>query len=136
MTHPITALQGALVAVLAADSALTALIGTHAVFDAPPRGHAMPYVTIARHDLLPRDGDAAPGNDHRLILHLWHPDSSRKAVLAVAERVLAVALGAALAPPGLLVTNRSHDRTDTAIDPATGAARAALTLRFFTEPTA
>jgi hypothetical protein len=134
MTHPIVLLQSALVAALRADAALTGLIGPAAIFDAPPRGRPAPHVVIARHDLSPRDGDLAPGNEHRLILHLWHPDTSRKAVLAIAERVLAVLLEGALVPPGLLVTHRMHERTDTAIDLDTGAARAALTLRFFTEP--
>ena len=91
---------------------------------------------MARHDLVPRDGDTAPGNDHRVLLHLWHPDSSRKAVLALADAAVAVLLGGALAPAGLTVTYRNLDRTDTAIDLATGAARAAMTLRFFTEPSA
>jgi hypothetical protein len=136
MTHPITLLQGALVGALRADTALTALIGSNAIFDAPPREKIAPYVVVARHDLVPRDADAAPGNDHRVLLHLWHPDASRKAVLAIADGVLAVALAGTLAPTGLLVTNRSHERTDTVIDPETGAARAALTLRFFTEPSA
>src|SRR3569833_35489 len=136
MTHPIVLLQGAIVAAFKADSALTSLVGASAVFAAPPKGAATPYVVVARRDLLPRDGDAAPGNDHRVILHLWHPDASRKAVLAIADRVLDVVLNGALAPAGLVVTNRSHERTDTAIDLDTGAARAALTLRFFTEPSA
>lgn len=135
MTHPITLLQGALVAAWRADAGLTALIGNHGVFDMPPRGRVAPYVVIARHDLVPRDGDAAPGHDHRVLLHLWHPDASRKAVLAIADAVLAVALAAPLAPAGLVVTLRRHERTDTAIELSTGAARAALSLRFFTEPT-
>lgn len=135
MTHPITALQGALVAALRADLALAALVGS-AIFDAPVKGADTPYIVIARHDLVPRDADAAPGYDHRVLLHLWHPDASRRAVLAIADRVLVAALGAPLAPAGLVVTNRSHERTDTAIDPATGSARAALSLRFFTEPSA
>ncbi|MEO8883891.1 MAG: DUF3168 domain-containing protein [Devosia sp.] len=136
MTHPIVALQAALVVALKGDAALTSLIGADAIFDAPAKGSSTPYVVIARHDLVSRDGDEAPGNDHRVLLHLWHPDASRKAVLAIADRVLTVALNGALAPAGLLVTNRSHERTDTAIDLETGAARAALTLRFFTEPSA
>jgi len=136
MTHAIVALQGALVAALKADATLTGLIGNNAIFDAPAKGASTPYIVVARHDLVPRDGDAALGNDHRVLLHLWHPDASRKAVLGIADRVLAVALSDALAPTGLLVTNRSHERTDTAIDLDTGAARAALTLRFFTEPSA
>lgn len=136
MTHPITALQGGIVAALRADAALTALIGASGVFDAPPRGRPAPYIVLARHDLVPRDADAAPGSEHRVLLHLWHPDASRRAVLAIAERVLAVLLEGDLAAAGLAVTSRNHERTDTAIDLATGAARAVLTLRFFTEPSA
>jgi hypothetical protein len=133
MTHPITALQGALAAALKADSTLAGLIG-HAIYDAPPRDAYPPYLVIARHDMTSRDGDLAPGYDHRVIVHLWHPDASRRAVLAIAERVMAVALEGPLAPEGLVVTNRVHQRTDTAIDLDTGHARAALTFEFFTEP--
>ena len=134
MTHPIVALQAALIAALKADAGLAPLVGA-AIFDAPPKGTAPPYVVVARHDLVSRDADLAPGNDHRLILHLWAADASRQSVLVIAERMLAVALEGSLSPEGLAVTNRSHERTDTAIDLDTGAARAALTLRFFTEPT-
>jgi hypothetical protein len=133
MTHPILALQSALVAALRADTAVTSLVGNR-IFDAPPRGKAAPYVVIARHDLVPRDADMARGNLHRVVLHLWHPDSSRKAVLAIADAVLAVVLGESLAPAGLAVTTRVHERTDTAIDLETGASRAAVTLTFSTEP--
>jgi len=133
MTHPIVALQAALVTALRADSALSALVGA-AIYDAPPKGATAPCLVVARHDVVPRDGDAAPGNDHRVILHAWHPDASRKAVLAIVDRVTVVAL-AGLSPAELAVTNATHERTDTAIDLETGAARAAVTLRFFTEPT-
>jgi hypothetical protein len=135
MTHPIVLLQTALVAALRADTAVTAIVAG-AIYNAPPRGAAQPSIVVARHDLVPRDGDAAPGSDHRVILHLWHPESSRKAVLALAEAAVSVALTADLPMEDLLLTNRSHERTDTAIDLDTGAARAAVTLRFFTEPTA
>jgi len=133
MSHPILSLQAALVAALAADSGLTALTGEDAVFDAPPKGRRPPYVTVARHDMLPRDGDLAPGHDHRLLLHVWAADASRKAVLEMVDRVVAVALGAAL-DGALRVTHRQHERTDTAIDRQTGFARAAVSLKFFTEP--
>ena len=134
MTHPIVALQAALIAALKADAGLAPLVGA-AIFDAPPKGTAPPYVVVARHDLVSRDADLAPGNDHRLILHHWAADASRQSVLVIAARMLAVALEGSLSPEGRAVTNRSHERTDTAIDLDTGAARAALTLRFFTEPT-
>lgn len=132
MTHPILQLQSALVTALAEDLELAVLIGTDAVFDAPPKGQRPPYVTIARHDVLPRDGDLAPGHDHRVLLHVWSDEASRKAVLAIAERVLAVAMSAEL-DAELVVTHRRHERTDTAIDRQTGFARAAIALRFFTE---
>src|SRR5690606_11896233 len=66
--HPIIILQSALVGALKADAALVALTGTDGVFDAAPRGRPAPYVVIARHDLIARDGDAAPGQEHRLLL--------------------------------------------------------------------
>jgi hypothetical protein len=134
MSHPIVSLQASLLAALGADAGLVALIGEAGVFDAPPKGRAAPYVTLARHDIVVRDTDLAPGQEHRLLIHVWAGRPSRKAALAITERVLAAALDTPLAPEGLIVTLRRHERTDTAIDPATGQARAALTLAFFTEP--
>lgn len=131
MTHPILLLQTELVAALRADAGLTALTGTPAVFDAPPETDP-PYVVIARHDLIPRAGDAAPGHEHRLLIHAWAQEPSRRAVLALCDRVAAVALNCTFA--GIVVTFRSLDRTDTAVDLDTGQARAALTFRLFSEP--
>ncbi|MCP8884252.1 DUF3168 domain-containing protein [Devosia sp. XJ19-1] len=130
--HPIGALQAALVVALEADVTLVALIGAGGVFDAPPRDRPAPYVVIDRHDIRQRDGDATPGQEHRLLLHCWSDQPSRRAALDIAERVTAVAL-AGLSPVGLTVTHGEHMRTETAIDTATGQARAAVTLRFFSE---
>lgn len=128
MTHPIILLQAALVADLRADPELAGV----GIFDAPPRAVSPPYVAIARHDLLPRDGDIAPGHEHRVTLHVWAGQPSRKAALAIAERVVAVAN--TLSPAAIRVTHCQHERTDTAIDAETGQARAAVAFRFFSEP--
>jgi hypothetical protein len=125
MTHPIVVLQAALVTALRAEI-------EPPVFDAPPRDTTPPYVTIARHDVLPRNGDGTPGHEHRLVLHVWAADASRKSVLAIAEQVVEISL--AVASDDLTITLRRHDRTDTAIDQATGRARAAVALTYFTEP--
>jgi hypothetical protein len=125
MTHPIVQLQAALVAALRAELAPP-------VFDAPPRDSTPPYIVIVRHDALARDGDTAPGHEHRLVLHVWAGDASRKAVLAIAEAVVEIALG--VTSPDLAITLRRHDRTDSAIDQATGRARATIALTYFTEP--
>jgi hypothetical protein len=130
--HPIANLQAALVAALDADATLTALIGAGGVFDAPPRDRPAPYVVIDRHDMRQRDGDVAPGQEHRLLLHCWSDQPSRKAALDIAERVAAVAL-VGLVPVGLTVTHGEHMRTETSVDAATGQARAAVMLRFFSE---
>jgi hypothetical protein len=125
MTHPIVVLQAALVTALRAEI-------EPPVFDAPPRDTTPPYVTIARHDVLPRNGDGTPGHEHGLVLHVWAADASRKSVLAIAEQVVEISL--AVASDDLTITLRRHDRTDTAIDQATGRARAAVALTYFTEP--
>ena len=127
-------LQAALVAAWSGDAALEMLIGAGAVFDAPPRGKQAPYVTILRHDAAPRDGDETPGLDHRMVIHCWSAQPSRKAALAIATRIEAVALTGTLEVDGHAVTLRRHIRTETAVDLATGRARAAITLRFLTEP--
>lgn len=134
MSHPIVVLQGALVAALRSDAALTALVPAEAIADAPARGTLPPTISIARHDVAPRDTDLAPGLEHRLVLQLRHPEPSRKAVLGMVEAALAVVLGADLDSGGRVVTLRRHERTETAIDLKAGQAVASLALRFFTEP--
>ena len=129
--HPISALQGALVTALGDDAALVALVGPDGVFDAAPNGRSAPYVVIFKHDMIQRDGDAAPGQEHRLLLHCWGDQPSRRRALEMAERVVAVALD--LAAGGITVTHREHVRTETMIDRNTGLARAAVGLRFFSE---
>jgi hypothetical protein len=129
--HPIAILQAALVAALAEDAALVALIGAGAVFDAPPKGRTVPYVVIDRHDMRQNDTDLSGAQEHRVRLHCWSNQPSRKAALVIAERVTAAGLG--LEPTGLVVTHAEHLRTETVIDGKTGQARAAVTLRFFSE---
>lgn len=127
--HPISQLQTALVSALGADAALLAITGSDGVFDAAPRGRPPPYVVIARHDVLTRNGDLAPGQEHRLLLACWGDQPSRQRALDMAERVVAVALG--LSAPGLTISHVGHVRTDTVIDDETGLARAAVAIRVF-----
>jgi hypothetical protein len=129
--HPISVLQAELVTALGADEALLALIGAGGVFDAPPRDRPAPYVVIDRHDVRQRDADLAPGQEHRVLLHCWSDQPSRRGALDIAERVKAIALG--LRPEAIRVTHAEHMRTETVIDTATGQARAAVMLRFLSE---
>lgn len=131
MTHPIVALQAALVSALETDADLLALVGAGGVFDAPPQNRPAPYVVIDRHDIRQVDGDGTPGQEHRVLVHCWADRPSRKAALTIAERVTAARNG--LVPAELVVTLAEHVRTETVIDAATGQARAAVLLRFLTE---
>ena len=131
MTHPIVALQAALVLALEADVDLVALVGASGVFDAPPQNRPAPYVVIDRHDIRQADGDGTPGQEHRVLVHCWADRPSRKAALAIAERVMAARVG--LVPADMAVTLAEHVRTETVIDAATGQARAAVLLRFLSE---
>ena len=124
--HPILAVQGALVAALKNDAALVAIVGD-GIFDAPPQGRSVPYVVMARHDVIQRDADLAVMQEHRVLVHCWGDQPSRKAALGLAERVIAVALGLGG------VSQAEHVRTDSVIDGASGLARAAVTLRFLSE---
>lgn len=124
MSHPIVELQAMLVAALRAEDL--------PVFDAPPSGATPPYLAIVRHDVVSRDGDEAPGHEHRVAIHCWAKEPSRKAALALAEHVMTVGLGPLSGT--LVVTHAVHERTETAVDGETGFARAAVVLRFFTEP--
>ena len=134
MTHPIIDLQTAIISKLNADAPLIAQIGANAIFDMPPKGKTGPYIVVTRHDLIVRDTDLTPGNDHRLQLRLWSPDPSRAKVLVSAERVVAVLDNAVLSTVTLEVTNVRHQRTDTAIDLKTGRAYATISFRILSEP--
>ncbi|WDR02751.1 DUF3168 domain-containing protein [Devosia algicola] len=133
MMHPIAAVQTRLVAALAADATLAGLLGSDAVFDAPPKHKTAPYVVIARHDVLAHDTDLVTGNEHRLLLHVWASQASRSAVLAIVEAMVAALLAVDLSDSDWRVTLAEHLRTDTDIDPKSGQARAAVSLRLFSE---
>ena len=127
MTHPILALQANAGRRLARQDGL-------AVFDAPRPGRAPPYVAIARHDVLPRDGDAAPGHEHRLLLHAWTAEPSRKSAVALADEVVSTALGGGLDSDdaaGDAQPARAHRHRHRA---GFGRARAAIALTFYSEP--
>ncbi len=134
MTHPIIDLQTQIVSKLNADVALVSLIGADAIFDMPPKGGKGIFLTILRHDIIVRDADLSPGNDHRLQLRIWGQGPSRGSVLVPTERVIAVLTLVELGSPTLSVTHVNHVRTDTQIDLKTGRATATIFLRILSEP--
>ncbi|PWR19148.1 DUF3168 domain-containing protein [Zavarzinia compransoris] len=84
------AVQGAVFALLAADSGLGALIGPR-LHDRRPEGAGFPHVVIGEASCLPDDSCTRAGQVHVLTLHAW----SRYRGRAEAKRILA-AMTAAL----------------------------------------
>ncbi|HHB83602.1 MAG TPA: DUF3168 domain-containing protein [Devosia sp.] len=136
MSHPVIELQTSIASQLNMDSTLISALGANAIFDMPPKGKSGPFMVFSRHDLIVRDADIAPGNDHRVQLSIRVPEPSRAEALALAERVVLVLTGNELSTPDLRVTSVSHVRTDSAIELKTGRAYATIHFRILSEPTA
>ena len=73
---------------LAADTALTALLGGPKVYDEPPRSAAFPYVTLGE----TRIADFSAGNEaleeHQLMLHAWSRQGGHKEAHLIAGALL------------------------------------------------
>lgn len=65
------ALRAAVHDALAADSALTALLGGPKVYDEPPRAAAFPYVTLGETRIADWSTGDSGGQEHQLTLHAW-----------------------------------------------------------------
>jgi len=65
------ALRAAVHGALAADSALTALLGGSKVYDEPPRAAAFPYVTLGETRIADWSTGSDTGQEHQLTLHAW-----------------------------------------------------------------
>ena len=65
------ALRAAVHDALAADAALTALLGGPKVYDEPPRAAAFPYVTLGEARIADFSTGTRAGEEHQLTLHAW-----------------------------------------------------------------
>ncbi|MCF6344638.1 MAG: DUF3168 domain-containing protein [Devosiaceae bacterium] len=134
MAHAIIELQTKLILALKNDAQLVSHLGSDAIFDAPPERKQAPFVAIIRHDIISKDGDETPTNEHRILLHARHNHVSRKSVLEIVDRVLDVALNQDISSANLHVTYVNHIKTETMIDNKSSTALATISLRILSEP--
>ncbi len=134
MAHAIIELQTNLILALKNDAQLISYLGSDAIFDAPAERKKAPFVAIIRHDIISKDGDETPTNEHRILLHARHNHVSRKSVLEIVDRVLDVALNQDLSSDNLHVTYANHIKTETMIDNKSSTALATISLRILSEP--
>jgi len=91
------ALRAAVHDALAADAALTALLGGPKVYDEPPRAAAFPYVTLGETRIADFSTGTESGAEHQLTLHAWSRQGGHKEAHLIAGALLAALDDAALA---------------------------------------
>ena len=83
------ALRAAVHDALAADAALTALLGGPKVYDEPPRAAAFPYVTLGETRIADFSTGTESGAEHQLTLHAWSRQGGHKEAHMIAGALLA-----------------------------------------------
>jgi hypothetical protein len=129
------ALQKAVFAALAADSALLAALGGEArIFDGPPRNAAPPYLHLGELTLQDWSTGTEAGAEVLFSVVCWSRASGRAESLALAELARAALDGAALTVAGYRLVNLRHLRTETGRADSPDGRRATARFRAVLEP--
>ena len=128
------ALRAAIHARLAGDAALVALLGGPRIYDEPPRAELPPYVALARCSAEDFSADDAPAELHGLALEVWSREGGLSEALRVADRLVRLIDGAALALDGHRLAAIAWRTTEADRFADAGLRRATVTFRAVTEP--
>ena len=134
MTGPVLALRAAILARLAPDAALTALMGgTLRLHDEPPRGAEPVYAVFGKAEAKDWSSDGSRGHEQEAAIVVYAKPGSALSGLQAAERIAELLDDAPLGLVGhrlvaLRVTAFAADRDD-----ASNLARATVHLRAVTE---
>lgn len=113
MSSPGWELQKAIYAELAADSALTALLGGERIYDDVPRGAAFPYVTFGPSTTRDWSTGTETGAEHLITLRAWSKGGGQKEVHILLEAVRAALHEAPLTVAGHRLVSIRHELSDT-----------------------
>ena len=131
---PLLALRGALRAYLAVDAPLARLMGGSVrLHDEPPRGSVPVYGVFGDAEIRDESVDGATRHAHGLARGLYARPGSARSGLDAAERMADLLADAPLALHGHHLVTLRVVRLAATRDPATGEARATLTLQAVTE---
>jgi hypothetical protein len=109
---PTWPLQQALFAALAADAALTQLIGPGRVFDDVPQGTAFPYVALGPVRAQDWSTGTEPGTEHIVTVHVWSGAPGKKEAHEILGAVCTALHDRPLAVPGHVLINLRHERSE------------------------
>lgn len=87
-TPAAAALRAAVHDALIADVPLTSLLGGPKVYDQPPPGAALPYVTLGEMRINDFSTGDASGEEHQLVLHAWSRQGGHKEAHMIAGALL------------------------------------------------
>jgi len=82
------ALRAAVHDALAADAALTALLGGPKIYDEPPPAAAFPYVTLGETRIADYSTGTEAGEEHQLTLHAWSRQGGHREAHLIAGALL------------------------------------------------
>jgi hypothetical protein len=88
MSTAAASLRAAIHDTLAADGALTALLGGPRVYDEPPRAANFPYVTLGEARVTDFSTGSEPGEEHQLTLHAWSRQGGHREAHLIAGALL------------------------------------------------
>jgi hypothetical protein len=90
MTAPAAELQKAVFEALAANAAVTALLGGGKIYDHAPANVAFPYLTFGGTSIFDWSTGTESGTEQLFTLHVWSKAKGKKETLAIMEAVRAL----------------------------------------------
>ena len=105
MTSANSALRAAVHDALAADSSLRATLGGKRVYDEPPRGALLPYVSIGEARMSDASVDDGPTQEHQITLHARSRQGGQAEAHAIAGAMLQALDDAPLTLTGFRLVN-------------------------------
>jgi hypothetical protein len=136
MASDTQALQQAVFSHLAADTALAALLGGAKVYDRPPQGAAMPYVTLGMTRAFNADTASERAQEQFFTLHGWSSAGGRKEAMLVLEAIRARMESLPAVNGTMRIVSVRAQGEDIGHDPDLRAFHGVLRFRAMTEPVA
>jgi hypothetical protein len=127
-------LRDGILASLAADAPLLALLKGPHVYDGVPRGAPFPHVNIGECDSKPWDTQSSRGFEHIVTLHVWTRGTKPREAQALLDRLDAWAERAVVPIAGMRVVSLRNIFWSALNTPEAGLFHGVMRLRIVTEP--
>lgn len=128
-------LQKAIYAALAADAAVTTLLGGARIYDDVPRGIEPPYVTFGQSTVRDWSTGTDPGHEHLFTLHVWTRVNGERLAHQVMSALRDRLHDAVLSLTGFKLVNLRHEFSDVIREPDGETIHGVVRYRAVTEPT-